>query len=177
MKNRKVIIAATFAALAVGGLSAGSFASAQSYGDGEDSTSQTQEVPAASTFEAQGPGQNDLVPVQDVEGENPEGEAQDGERRRHRGGCNLEDAAAAIGIEETELRESLDSGQSIADVAEANGVSTQDVIDAMVAAKSERIAEKVEEGRLTQAEADEKLAEVDERITDRVNGAEDTPQS
>ena len=183
MKNKKLIAAATFAALTIGGLSANSLVSAQSYGDGSDTTDQSAEAPSSDTgFEVDSEGQDNVVTVQDaddenLEGANPEGESPDHARRGHRGGCNLEDAAAAIGIEESELRASLDEGQSIAEVAEANGVDVESVIDAMGAAESEHITEKVEEGRISQDEADEKLAELDSRITERVNGAEDAPGS
>ena len=44
------------------------------------------------------------------------------------------------------------------------------VIDALVAEKTERIADAVESGRLTQDEADEKLAEIEDRVTDKING-------
>ncbi|MCB0963798.1 MAG: hypothetical protein KDA98_10940, partial [Acidimicrobiales bacterium] len=167
MKHRRLIAAGTFAALTIGGLSAGSIASAQSYG-GDDTADQTS---GAQAFETE----NDLVQVQDEGEENPD-TAERG-RRGHRGGCNLEEAAAAIGIDEAELREALDGGQSIAEVAEANGVAVDDVIDSMVAAQTERIEEKVAEGRLTQEEADEKLAELETRTTDRVNGVDDDRDS
>ena len=98
MKHRRLIAAGTFAALTIGGLSAGSIASAQSYG-GDDTADQTS---GAQAFETE----NDLVQVQDEGEENPD-TAERG-RRGHRGGCNLEEAAAAIGIDEAELREALD---------------------------------------------------------------------
>ncbi|MCO5318993.1 MAG: hypothetical protein M9942_11205 [Microthrixaceae bacterium] len=167
MKHRRLIAAGTFAALTIGGLSATSIASAQGYG-GDDTADQTS---GAQAFETE----NDLVQVQDEGEENPD-TAERG-RRGHRGGCNLEEAAAAIGIDEAELREALDGGQSIAEVAEANGVAVDDVIDSMVAAQTERIEEKVAEGRLTQEEADEKLAELETRTTDRVNGVDDDRDS
>ena len=66
--------------------------------------------------------QNDAnVQIQDAETPDAEGDEREG-RRGRRGGCGLEAAADAIGITETELRAALDEGQSIADVAEANGV-------------------------------------------------------
>ena len=46
------------------------------------------------------------------------------------------------------------------------------MIDALVDAKADRLAEKVADGSITQAEADEKLADAEDRITDRVNGVE-----
>ena len=95
---------------------------------------------------------------------------EEGERGRHRrGGCgNLDAAAEAIGVEADDLRSALDEGQSIADVAIANNVDPDTVVDAMVASADEHLAEKVDAGRLTQEEADERLAEKTERINDRV---------
>jgi len=46
----------------------------------------------------------------------------------------------------------------------------QAVVDALVADATARLDEAVANGRLTQEEADEKKAELQERITARVNG-------
>ncbi len=91
-----------------------------------------------------------------------------GEQGR-RGGPDLERAAGALGITAEELRTALRDGQTIAQVAEAQGVDVQAVIDAMVAGVKEHLDEKVASGDLTQAEADERLAEATERITDLAN--------
>ena len=56
----------------------------------------------------------------------------------HRGD-SLAAAAEAIGISEDELRTALEDGQSIAQVAEAEGVDVQIVIDALVADATERL--------------------------------------
>ncbi|MET0903626.1 MAG: hypothetical protein ABWZ52_10335, partial [Acidimicrobiales bacterium] len=53
-------------------------------------------------------------------------------------------AAEAIGITEDELRAALADGQSIRQVAEANGVEVQTVIDAMVAAATDRLEAAIE---------------------------------
>jgi hypothetical protein len=76
--------------------------------------------------------------------------------RGHHGGVQLEVAAEAIGITEDELRTALEGGQSIAQVAEANGVDVQVVIDAMVAAATERLEAAIEA-------LPERMAEVVER--------------
>ncbi len=52
-------------------------------------------------------------------------------------------AAEALGMTEAELRAELESGKSIADVAVAEGVDVQTVIDALVARFTERAAEMV----------------------------------
>ncbi len=172
MKNKKFAIMAAIAGLTVGGLSAASVASAQSYGS--DQTAPQSETSTDNTVEDGGAIDDLTVQVQETDTEESDTEGDvDGERRGrrgHRGGCNLEAAAEAIGVDEADLRSAVQDGQSIADVAEANGVEVDVVVDAMVEAKADRIAEKVAEGRITQDEADEKLAELEGRITDRVNG-------
>jgi hypothetical protein len=85
-------------------------------------------------------------------------------------GEGLEATAEAIGITADELRTALMDGQSIAQVAEANDVDVQTVIDALVARADERLDEAVENGRLTEAQASERAAELEERITAHVNG-------
>lgn len=169
LKNKKLLTVAMLAGLTFGGLSAVSVASAQSNG-GDNTTESTEEAETGS-----------IVEVQDG-GETEDGEPVDGDndgRRGHRGGCNLETAAEAIGIgiEAADLEAALESGDTIADVAEANGVAVDDVIDAMVDAKADRIAEKVEAGRITQDEADEKLANAEAKISNRVNGVEDIQEA
>lgn len=76
--------------------------------------------------------------------------------------------AELLGIDVDTLREQLRSGQSVADIAEGQGVDIQVVIDALVAEASEHLDLAVENGRLTADEADERLAEMAERITERV---------
>lgn len=95
--------------------------------------------------------------------------------RGGRGGPGLEVAADAIGITEEELRTALRDGGTLAEVAEANGVDPQAVIDALVAELQTRLDEKVADGDLTQEEADEKLASGIERITERMTSTPPEP--
>jgi len=95
-----------------------------------------------------------------------QGGEREGRGRHH--GCHLEAAADAIGISEDELRSELESGKTIADVAEENDVSTEDVVDAMVADVREHLDEKVADGELTQEEADQRLTDAQDRIEERV---------
>lgn len=103
------------------------------------------------------------------QGEGHGGPGGPGAEHGGRGGPGLEAAAEALGISEDELRAALDDDQTIAEVAAAKGVDVQTVIDAMVAATKAHLDEEVAAGEHTQAEADEKLAEATERITDSVN--------
>jgi hypothetical protein len=85
-------------------------------------------------------------------------------------GPGLEAAAEAIGIEASALRSALQDGQTIAQVAEANDVAVQTVIDAIVAEMNSHLDEAVTNGRLTQEQADEMKANATERATALVNG-------
>jgi hypothetical protein len=90
-------------------------------------------------------------------------------RHHHGRGFDGEVVAGLLGITTEQLRDALRDGSSIADIAAENGVDVQVVIDALVAEVQDHLDVAVADGRLTQAEADEKLAEATERITDMVN--------
>ena len=85
---------------------------------------------------------------------------------RHGGkGLALETVAPLLGSTVDEVAEALRGGTSIAAQAQAAGVPLQTIVDALVADLAERVAADVEAGRLTQEQADEKLAAAPERIT------------
>lgn len=74
-----------------------------------------------------------------------------------------------LGITEDELAAAREAGQSLADVATAQGVPVETLVAALVEAKTDQILEHVAAGDLTQDEADEKIAGLEERVTERVN--------
>ncbi len=80
-------------------------------------------------------------------------------------------AAKAIGISEADLTAALAKGQTIADVATANNVDVQVVIDALTADAESELAAQVSSGALTQAQADQEKTGITQRVTDQVNGA------
>ena len=73
-----------------------------------------------------------------------------------------------LGIDAAELRTQLRDGATLADIAAASDVEAQEVVDALVAELAERLENAVENGRIDQAQADEKLAEAEVKITERV---------
>jgi hypothetical protein len=81
----------------------------------------------------------------------------------------LDTAAEAIGIEPEALREALAEGQTVAEVAAANGVDAQVVIDALVAEVESQLDELVADGVIEEAERAEHVAEATERINEMVN--------
>ncbi len=84
--------------------------------------------------------------------------------------ASIDTAAEALGVTSEELRTALRDGKSVADVAGEKGVDVQVVIDALVAEAQERIATAVSDGRITQAQADERLATLTDDVTKIVNG-------
>ena len=77
--------------------------------------------------------------------------------------------AETIGITTDELESALRSGQSIAEVAAANGKTAQDVIDVLVADATAKIDAKVASGDLSAERAAELKSNLTERITALVN--------
>ena len=68
-----------------------------------------------------------------------------------------------------ELREQLRAGSTLGDIATAQGVDPQDVVDAIVTEMTERLDAAVAEGKLDADTAAEKLADAEVKITERVN--------
>ena len=77
-------------------------------------------------------------------------------------------SAEAIGIDLETLRAGIQGGQSIAEIAAANGSSADAVVAALVSQGEERLQRAVESGRLSADEAAAKLAEITTRITERI---------
>ena len=86
----------------------------------------------------------------------------------HRGEA-LNVAATALGMEPEALKDALKDGQTLAQVAATQGVDVQALTDALVALGNARIDAAVADGRLDAAKAEERKAQLVERITERVN--------
>ncbi len=102
-------------------------------------------------------------------------ESMPGRGQGHRGGramgAHAEVVTDLLGIDAETLRGELAAGSTLAEVAEANGVSVDDLVAALVNEAESRIAEHVEDGSLTEEEAATKLAELEDRVAERVNTA------
>lgn len=84
-------------------------------------------------------------------------------------GAGLEPVAKVLGMSVDDLRAALKDGKTLAQIAKDKGVDKQKVIDALAAEAKTHLDEAVKAKRLTQAEADEKLAEITKGITSWVN--------
>lgn len=91
-----------------------------------------------------------------------------GAHKGHRG-RQLGAVAGFLGMDREDFRAALQEYDTLADIAAANGSSGDELVDFMVGQAEDRIAQAVEDGKLTQAEADEKLTEITDKITEMVN--------
>ena len=74
-------------------------------------------------------------------------------------------AAEALDMEQADLVAELQSGKTLAEVAEANNVAVQDLVDAFLAPRAEFIAQAVADGKITQADADAMQARMQAMVT------------
>ena len=74
-------------------------------------------------------------------------------------------AAQVLGMDQADLVAELQTGLTIADVATANSVDLQDIVDAYLAPRADTLAQAVEAGRITQDQADAMLAEMAAEIS------------
>lgn len=84
-----------------------------------------------------------------------------------------EKIAEAAGVTVEELHEARHDGQSLAEIAAAQGISRDTLMERLVTLAEERLAKAVAAGRLTAEQAEERKAGLEERIgtmVDRTGG-------
>jgi flagellar hook-length control protein FliK len=84
--------------------------------------------------------------------------------------ADLDAAASYLGVTEAALRTNLREGSTLAEIAKEKGKSVDGLKAALVAAAKADLAEAVKDGRLTEAQQTEILADLPDRIDDLVNG-------
>ncbi len=84
--------------------------------------------------------------------------------RGRQGGLRLETLSETLGLTVEEVQEALADGQTVAELAEAQGVALADIVDALIAPMVERIQQAVDDGRITQEQADEQIAQMEEHM-------------
>ena len=85
-------------------------------------------------------------------------------------GFGIEGAADYLGLTEAQLREQLQDGKSLADVAKARNKDVAGLKAALKANLTTKLDEAVKDGQLTEAQKTRILADADKRIDDLVNG-------
>ncbi|WP_201002575.1 hypothetical protein [Paenibacillus glycanilyticus] len=89
---------------------------------------------------------------------------------------NKEALAKLLGLTSAELETALKDGQTLAVIADKQGVSLQSVIDLGVKAAQAKLDEALASGKLTQEEYDAKLQAVTDEVTKQVNGEWEAPK-
>jgi lambda repressor-like predicted transcriptional regulator len=172
--RKKLVVAATAGALTLSGLAVAVPALAETENPDSTSTSVVDRIrDALSGLVDDG----SITPEQADEVSTTLGDADFGwHGGHHRGWHGLETAAETLGMTEDEFRTALEAdGATLASVAEDEGVAVQTLVDALVRQKQERIAEAVENG-MPQDVADERLADLEQEVTEWVNATgEDRP--
>jgi polyhydroxyalkanoate synthesis regulator phasin len=77
--------------------------------------------------------------------------------------------ADKLGISVQDLMTELQGGKTIADVAKEKGVDTQTIIDAYLAQLGENLKQAVDDGKITQKQADLMLEQAKTRATDQLD--------
>jgi hypothetical protein len=85
-------------------------------------------------------------------------------------GADLSTAASYLGLTVAELQSSLGAGRSLADVATAEGKSVDGLVAALVDAAKQRLDGDVSAGRLTDAQRQSILTDLEQRIAELMNG-------
>jgi ribosomal protein S20 len=89
---------------------------------------------------------------------------------RGRGGDSpISVAAEKLGMEESDLLAELRDGKSIADLAAEKEVDLQEIIDAYLEQLGERLNQAVQDGLITQNQADSMLEQAGERVPEMLN--------
>lgn len=84
-------------------------------------------------------------------------------------GFSLVDATAEVtGLTVQEIVAALEDGQTLAQIAESQGVDPQAIVDAFLADREATLAEAVAEGRLTEDQAERMLEEMTEHLAEHL---------
>jgi polyhydroxyalkanoate synthesis regulator phasin len=84
--------------------------------------------------------------------------------------AGVDAAAAYLGITEAQLREELEGGKTLAEVAKAHGKSADGLVQALYDSQKKQLDEAVADGKLTRSQADAILANLKDKLTALVNG-------
>jgi hypothetical protein len=137
----------------------------------DESTADTAPAPSRFVFEQLAPLVEDGTLTEAEAGAVADVLAQGMGRFGHRRtpGPGLEAIGEFLGLTVAELRTALQDGSTLAAVAEVNESSAQELIEFLVDEAEVRLDEAVAAGHIDEAEKAERLAEITERTTDRVN--------
>lgn len=82
---------------------------------------------------------------------------------------NLDTIAETLGMTTEELQVELEAGSTLSEIITAQGSTVADVVDALMVDVQAELDAAVAAGGLTQEQADERLIETEERLTEAIN--------
>lgn len=89
--------------------------------------------------------------------------------------CGINDLAEFLGISREELTGALQSGKTIVQIAAEKGITEQQLVDFMAEKYSERIDQKVADGKITAEQAEKLKQSLTERIKTHLNRTNNSP--
>jgi hypothetical protein len=98
------------------------------------------------------------------------GKMSDGSKRMIKPMISLESAASVLGMSGGDLKKQLVSGKTLADLAKEKGIDVQKVIDAEKQSIIDGLNQAVKDGKMTQQQADEQIANAGPIAENIVNG-------
>lgn len=89
----------------------------------------------------------------------------------------IDAAAEALGMDVDDLMAERHDGKSLADIAASKGISTDELISAMLDAREAALDEAVDSGRITQEQADYMLEHMSDEMAEHVDDTETGPHN
>ena len=105
---------------------------------------------------------------QSGKGFNDKGRGQMGDRGGFRGGNVIKETATILGVEESVVQEALKADKTLEAFAIEKGLTKEDYLAKLVAAETTAINAQVTAGKLTQAQADERIAALSDQLTKQI---------
>ena len=87
----------------------------------------------------------------------------------HHRGPSLDLVAKALGITVTQLQKDLDSGKHLRDIVQEQGLTTEQFRQKIIKAKKDALAQEVQEGKLTQEQANKILEKLEQKSAGKTN--------
>jgi len=84
----------------------------------------------------------------------------------------LDTLSTVLGMDRDALRQALADGKSVAELAKEQDVPLNDVVEALMSPVSERLQQAVEDGRITQDQADQRLQQMSDRTAKQLENGQ-----
>lgn len=101
--------------------------------------------------------------------EDPAKTIEEGKQTRGKGRHLLGAVMKSLGIEKADIAAGIRNGATLGEIAESNGITTEDLISTITSIMTEKLNEAVAEGKITADEALEKAENIQQRAQEMIN--------